>query len=116
MCRCLIQVAEGLNGRAVYRCEHGAFRLVWDNGVFCLSPVDLAALARDIEQHLNRPTSRPGLAHGTFTELWLNGAGLRLNAMDLVSLHELLNDAAARAEAPPINLPDGALSGPACWR
>lgn len=112
MCQYMIQIAEGVKERALFRCEHGTFHLTWGSGVFSLTLDELSGLSMllvDVRQGEAKASKKSGIriqqrmsAEGVvFFELWIADVGIRLLAKDFDLLEKLVSETMAWIEVRP---------------
>lgn len=110
MCQYLLKIAERQNGRSIYRCEHGAFHMVWDSGTFHLFPDDLpnldllftGAAGLKVRSPRNiRLVHKPPHGGEIVHELWIEEMAIRLSLHDYKCMKGLLRDAAQWLEEQP---------------
>ena len=102
MCQYMIEIAKENRERACYRCEHGTFHLIWDNGVFSLTLKELyilKGLLIDIRQgEASTQQERIRIQQfktsrgSEFFELWMTNAGMMLLPQDCRMLEKLIDN------------------------
>ncbi|MBI3167567.1 MAG: hypothetical protein HYZ22_03760 [Chloroflexi bacterium] len=102
MCNNLTQISQTYEDRAIFRCEHNTFHIVWDKSVVHLSFDELRYLYSLIEfAHADwKPSKQPNVhlfrratpEGRLFFEVWVSSSGLRLSFKDVSILKNMLAD------------------------
>jgi hypothetical protein len=104
MCQHVVVLAKRTERRYSTQCEHGTAHLIWERATLQLHPVECAHLA-DVLEHWGAYAHETTVGEGCIrifehphgaVQVWIHGAGLYLQPVDLLMFTDLVQASARR--------------------